>query len=332
MSTPATSVLFGFDFQTNAAIVLMLENIREMSTVRVEGLEDIEIQLSDGSYVLAQAKSVVNSSSDFRNVRAKAKAAMASLSDEATKVKVKELVYITNSPNPFNDEVSKPMFYGHAHVKYESLPPLTKDIVSNYLSQIENPLDTSQLKVQVLPFETDDERQRYKVVQDVISDFIGDLDIEAYGLKKKLHEVWQMMLDKNGTKSNRDIKLTKKAIVWPIIVYVTGKGELKREAQLCNLLDDSEFEEISRKYGEVIDYYIDRYDFATKVVADFFSSGIKGKDAIVDFANSHWENYKNDLNTEGMEEDLRCNLIKIILFSILSKKVDINKIKLAVNL
>ena len=332
MSTPATSVLFGFDFQTNAAIVLMLENIREMSMVRVEGREDIEIQLSDGSYVLAQAKSVVNSSVDFSNVREKARSAMASLAAEAAKVTVNELVYITNSPDPFKDNASKPMFYGHAHVKYSDLPSSTKEMVQGYLSQLETPLDTNRFKVQVLPFETDDEKQRYKVVNDVISDFIGDLDIEAYGLKKKLCEVWQMMLDKNGSKAKRDIKLTKQAIVWPIIVYITGKGELKREAQFCDLLDESEFEEISRKYGEVIDYYTDRYDFATKVVADFSSSGLKGRNAIVDYINSQWETYKDDVDAEKMEEDLRCNLIKIILFSILVKKVDINKIKRAVNL
>lgn len=69
MQRAATSLLFGIDFQTNAAIVLMLENIKEMSTVRVEGEEDIEIQLNDGSYVLAQAKSVVDSSTDYNNVR-----------------------------------------------------------------------------------------------------------------------------------------------------------------------------------------------------------------------------------------------------------------------
>jgi hypothetical protein len=257
---------------------------------------------------------------------------MASLSEEAAKVKVSELLYITNTPDPLKDDASKPMFYGHAHVKYNDLPPSTKEMIQGYLLQLKSPLDTSRFKIQVLPFETDDEKQRYKVVNDVISDFIGDLDIEVYGLKKKLCEVWQMMLDKNSSKANRDIKLTKQAVVWPIIVYITGKGELKREAQFCNLLDESDFDEISRKYGEVIDYYTDRYDFATKVVADFCSSGLKGKDAIVNFVNNHWEAYMAEVNTELMEDDLRCKLIKIILFSILNKKVDINKIKRAVNL
>ena len=65
----ATSVLFGFDFQANAAIVLMLENIKDMSHIRLEGCEDIDIKLNDGSHIFAQAKSVVKSSSDFTILR-----------------------------------------------------------------------------------------------------------------------------------------------------------------------------------------------------------------------------------------------------------------------
>ena len=66
----ATAVVFGFDFQVNAAIVLMLENIKELDSLRLEGnYEDIELKLTDDTYILAQAKAVVDSSSDFRKVR-----------------------------------------------------------------------------------------------------------------------------------------------------------------------------------------------------------------------------------------------------------------------
>ena len=64
----------------------MVENMAEMNFVKIEGEEDIEITLNDGTSILAQAKSVVKASTDFDNVRAKAKAAMKSLSgnDEMT--------------------------------------------------------------------------------------------------------------------------------------------------------------------------------------------------------------------------------------------------------
>ena len=66
----ADAVVFGFDFQVNAAIVLMLENITELKSLRLEGnYEDIELELNDNHYILAQAKSIEKSSTDFRNVR-----------------------------------------------------------------------------------------------------------------------------------------------------------------------------------------------------------------------------------------------------------------------
>ena len=50
-SRRANAVLFGFDFQRNAAIVLMLENIKDLRSVRLEGNEeDIELTLETVSY------------------------------------------------------------------------------------------------------------------------------------------------------------------------------------------------------------------------------------------------------------------------------------------
>ena len=65
----ANSVIFGFDFQVNAAIVLMLENIKDLETLKLEGdYEDIELKLKNNKYILAQAKAVEQSSKDFKNV------------------------------------------------------------------------------------------------------------------------------------------------------------------------------------------------------------------------------------------------------------------------
>lgn len=58
----ANAVLFGFDFQRNAAIILMLERIKELRSVRLEGNEeDIELTLENGKKILAQRIALVNS-------------------------------------------------------------------------------------------------------------------------------------------------------------------------------------------------------------------------------------------------------------------------------
>lgn len=103
----ANAVLFGFDFQVNAAIVLMLENIKELQYLRLESEnEDIDIELYSGNHILAQAKAIVNSSTDFTNVRSNLKKALESLSEGTKKVKTEKLILITNSPNPLNEEAS----------------------------------------------------------------------------------------------------------------------------------------------------------------------------------------------------------------------------------
>ena len=69
-SRRADAVVFGFDFQVNAAIVLFLENVKDVKSLRLEGdYEDIEIELENGKYILAQAKAVERASDDFSNVR-----------------------------------------------------------------------------------------------------------------------------------------------------------------------------------------------------------------------------------------------------------------------
>lgn len=104
---------FRWDFQINDAIVLMLENITEVNKVRVErASEDIELTLDSGEKIYSQAKSVVKASNDFTNVKQKLNDALESLANEYKMGDSQQLIYVTNSPNPFNDDSSKSAFYG----------------------------------------------------------------------------------------------------------------------------------------------------------------------------------------------------------------------------
>lgn len=332
MDRSATSVILGFLFQANAAIVLMLENMKELKSIRLECNEDIDIELNDGTYVLAQAKCVEKSSTDFANVRANAKKAMDSLSDGSHRVSAKEVIYITNSPDPFKESLSKNMFYGPSVVKYDELPSITQGLISDYLSQISQPLDKSKLTIRVLPFEGDDERQRYKVVWNAISDFLDDLGLNESGFRKKLHNVWEGMLYRSGSKADKDITLGKKDIVWPIIVCVTGHDVLDRDAQYCMGLDDGVFEEIKSRYSEIIDYCSERYELVAKIIADYSLIKRNDRDSIGGFINDHWSDYIDNFGLDSIDESIRCSLIKIILYRILVKRYAIDRIKKGVNL
>ena len=213
----ANAVLFGFDFQRNAAIILMLENIKDLRSVRLEGNEeDIELTMENGQKILAQAKAVEKSSSDFSHVRENLKKALTSLSEGAQKTDAQQLIFITNSPNPFNDADSKVVFGGYSTRRFFSnLPPSAQEIVRKYLVGIEHPLDLQKFTVRVFPFETDDETERYKAVTQVVNDFIGDLKINNVpsGLGRHLLQVWQDDILINGSKRDASIQLNKKDIL-----------------------------------------------------------------------------------------------------------------------
>jgi pectate lyase len=121
-SSNASATLFGWDFQINAAIVLMLENIEIAEQVRVEGsTEDIEIKLNNGKILYSQAKSVVKCT-DYSNVKEKLKKALTTLSVASKDPNCDRLIYVTNSPNPFGDKDSMTAFYGHTRRAFKDLP------------------------------------------------------------------------------------------------------------------------------------------------------------------------------------------------------------------
>jgi len=330
----ASSEVFGFDFQVNAAIILMLENIEELNSLRLEGnLEDIELYLNDGKYILAQAKAVVKSSSDFRNVRRNLKKALETLSEGAGKSQTKQLILITNSPNPLNDEASRNLFTLDAHRPYDSLPRSSQKIIDKYLKNISAPLDTSKFMIQILPYETDIDEERYKFVRYRIDDFIGSLSLNSIGLGKQIMTIWHHSIFINGTKNDRGIELRKKDIIWPIILIVTNINRFDEDLE--DHFDASLYNEIVYKYHEIIDYCCERIDFFIKVLYDYNTyhfEGTRQKDKCWDFATNKWEEYESEFDFSDIDSETKKGLIKIVLYSIVRDRISIKNIKERVNL
>lgn len=331
----ANAVLFGFDFQRNAAIVLMLENIKDLRSVRLEGNEeDIELTLENGRKILAQAKAVEKSSSDFSHVRENLKKALVSLSEGAQKADAQQLIFITNSPNPFNDTDSRGVFGGlPTRRSFDTLPPSAQNIVRNYLSNIKKSLDLGKFTVQVFPFETDDETERYKAVTQAVNDFIGSLGVNvSYGLGKWLLQVWQNETFINGSKKDASVQLLKKDVIWPILVYET---DIKRcDDGFLNQFDIGVYEEVTRLYGDIINSCCERVAFFTKILYDYtqFSSTQKPIEKCQDFIDHSWENYKSEFSINDIDNETLEALTKIVLYNVIRRGITIDKVRRGVNL
>lgn len=308
----ASSVVFGFDFQVNAAIVLMLENISDLKSLRLEGnYEDIDLTLNNNQHILAQAKAVVNSSSDFNNVRRNLQNALVSLSEACQKVDAKQIILITNSPNPFNDDGSRSIFWQPTHRRFATLPPSAQAIITGYLKKIPTSLDIDKFAVQVFPFETDDDSERYKAVTKAIDDFIGDLDINIPGLGKRLLEIWHWEIFTNGSKANAAIQLDKKSIIWPIMVIATDIA--KCDEDFLNQFDPAIYEEIVHHYKETIDNCCERIEFFTRALSDYnsFHGNKRASERINEFVEQTWRDYYEEFSVQGMDAETQEGLTKV---------------------
>lgn len=330
----ANSVIFGFDFQVNSSIVLMLENIKSMDSLRLEGNnEDIEIKLNDGSLILAQAKAVEKSSSDFRNVIKNLKKALQSLSEGDKKSgNTSELIMITNSPNPLNDITTSGIFSLDAHRNYESLPDKLQKRIQNFVCKDNIDIDLSKFKIQILPFETDDEIERYKFVKKAIEEFIFDINIVNSVISKKLMSIWQNEVFKNGSKKDVSINLSKKDIVWPMIVILIDPAKMANE--FSESFDEALFDEINNKYYDVIEVCSEKYEFFAKVLYDYNSFVYEGSNInkTKHFIHSSWINYKDIFNDIDDTDEVIEGLIKIILNNVIRNRIKIDKIKSGVGL
>lgn len=324
---------FGWDFQINAAIVLMLENITEVNKVRVEGAtEDIELTLDNGKKIYSQAKSVVKASNDFANVKQKLNDALESLADAYKMGDSKQLIYVTNSPNPFNDDSSKSAFYGSTKKSYDSLPDSCKYTIKSMTAQLSESIDLDQLVVRVIPFETDDLTERYKEVKRVVDDFVYEVAPNYLGIGKQVLDIWQKDLFQNATQKNIELTISKKQLVWTIIVLTTDVE--KNESEYLDDVDSCDYQEIVCSYRNLINTCTERFEFATKVITDYneyFYEG-KAKDKLSSFINEKWQNYMDEIDIKGMDDDIKEQIIKIIIHNILKQKRIVNSIKKKVNL
>ena len=287
----ASPEVFGFDFQINATIFLLLDNIKELKTIRMEGAsENIELTMNNGSQIMAQAKGIVKGSSDFSNVRRNLKKAIKTLSSADNK-SVEQLILITNSKNPLKEDTSKSFFYGPpVAVGYNNLSEEAKKVIDTIVEQLGVPFDKNKFQIYYFMFETDNSKTRYAVIEEKVKDFINQLNLGQVLSATELLQVWQNDLFHNGSQTDTTIKLSKKEIVWPVIVLTLGK---QLPSEYIEDYDQGFINEITAQYSYIINTISEQYDTITKIIFDYNSSNYKlsMKERARKFVADKWKDY-----------------------------------------
>lgn len=322
----ASAAAFGWDFQVNSAMLLMLENIREAKSVRVEGAdEDIEITLQDQSKIYAQAKAVVKPD-DYSNVIEKLTKALETLSLAAKNGDGNLFTYMTNSVNPFNNQRTMSYFTGRTHLGFDELPDSAQKKIEEIIQQKGyTDLDVHHLDVRVIPFYGNDLKNRYKEIQACVHEFLNEVNVASQGINTEIMQIWQRDLFKNATQTDTAISISKKEMIWPLIVLVVGKtaaSEYKKD------FNDDEIDDIERKYKLIINQNTLSYEMISRVMTDYR----KSKQKLKEFVENHWNEYLEVVNPVEADEQTKESLVKIILYRILVQRHYIRDIKRGANL
>lgn len=323
-SLNATTSAFGWDFQSNAAIMLMLKNIENASRVKVEGEnEDVEITFSNGKMLMAQAKAVEDPD-DFRNVKGKLEAGLRTL-DAASKIAdVEQLVFVTNSPNPFNNIRTMYKFSSPLNmVPFSELPQSCQKSINDICSKGGYSIDTSMLTVCVMQFHGESQDERYKVLQSLTMDFLNDLGIQGVSTSQIL-SLWQHSFTVNA--SQRTTSITKESMVWPIIAVQCEIYETDAELEDY---ETSDVREILQKYRAVINNNSERFEFVSKVLSDFndFYPALRSKERVERFISEKWGQYKCDFDLKDTDSTTEEMVIRLALSKVLKSYREIVRIK-----
>lgn len=328
----AAPSLFGWDFQINAAIAILIDNIKDVDKIRLEGkTQDIEITLSNKEKIYAQAKSV-EKPGDYNNVKKHLTDALNSLNNTAYNEKepVKQFIYITNSDNPMGNVYTMSQFIGpYVRRSYNQLSTKTKSIIEKSLSKVDKEvvIDRDKLFVYILQFQNGvTEKDRYVNIKRIVDEFIENILENRNGIGGKVLDVWQKELLLNGSVSNTCITLNKKNFAW--IIVVKAIENCLSDNSLYDKFDISEVLSVQKYFSDFINNSVVKFEFITTILSDFneFVPTERNKKT-VEFIEKNWTKYKNAFSIEQLDSSTQEILIKTILARTIYQSNTINRMK-----
>jgi hypothetical protein len=312
--------------------MLMLKNISVASAVKVEGqTEDIEITLVNGNTIYAQAKAVFNPYDDYSNVITKLKDGLRTLDNSAKQPDVEQLIYVTNSPNPFNKLETIGAFSGEiTSLDYNGLPNICKQEIEKICSNESYDFDRNLLSVYVMQFHGDGDN-RYKVIKGLTNEFLNTIGLGDLGLGGQLLGLWQSLFSTNASQHDISSRITKEQMIWPLIVTIC---DLNMEDARFSDYDEGDIDNIIRRYGAIICNNSERFEFVSKVLSGYssYEPSMKSGARTKAFIENCWTNYKDDFDMSTVTQEVFEIIVKLAIGNVIKRRDRIIRIKAGSNL
>lgn len=329
-SSPASA--FGWDFQVNAGIVLMLDNIREAKKIKIEGAtEDIEIYFGDGTCLFAQAKAT-HDPWDNSNASQALTKALETLGEACLSGKARKLVFVTNRANPFSDPASIKAFSdAYSMVSFASLPPSCRERIHEICLRKGIELTTDCFSVLSLKF-PEDEAARYQTVKEHIAEFLVKIDDDFQGYSQQMLDKWQLRFGRNATSKDRKRTISKKDMAWSLIVLRCEKID-----KWLDDYDEGDSRRIQAEYGKVISDQSERFALVAKVLAEYDEYAQKhpnqtGEEVRQLFMAEKAGLFADEFDLDGVNAKIAAAVQRLTIRKILYERYGIKSVKRAVNL
>lgn len=331
----ASSSHRGWEFQVNSAIVLFLRNVADVSAVRVEGLEDVELVFGGGKKLYAQAKMRATRNPGDGSTR-RFSEAMKTLAEDLRLEDCARVVYVTNDEYPFGRSPRTAMFGDDSCFRYDELPDSVRDYVAKTAGQVGvSEQDLERFEVLVIGFYGDDDRTRHRIVLSYVQSFLGEMFAPSTLINpEEVRRTWDYLFSSNASASDVTLTVKKAQLAWPLVAMVCKASE---EDSVFEDYDDEVRDEVLQAYRQFLDKCSDRFSLITRVNGDFNDfKALRGFSRIGDaraaFVSECWKRYSEEIGVQVMDDERAELLAKVVLRKILIKRNAIMQVKKGFNL
>lgn len=321
-NSSASYVMFGWDFQINAAIYLALDCIKKMKYVKVEGEnEDIEISLNDGKFYYIQAKSHTSPLNIDGKRKDKLRDALRTLSNAyKNNQNVQELIYVSNLKFPLKGKFNE---YSSFSYYFFELDDESKKEILSIISDRNLTINTDLLKVQKIQFAGMDTKTRYHEVSLKISEFLnrGLSNIDTELVYQKLQTIWQEDFFFNASVNPKsESKTITKDKLFDGVIYSIFDNQWGYTNEIAALGIDPLLEsKVRRIYTRTIFSKSNNYEISMNIINGFKKEDNKHNIQYTDYIN----NFHKDFLSSKLGID-HPNNEEIALAKIIMKNVLVN--------